>query len=553
MTDSLNTVTQEKYDQAETLVIGLLRDAAPNLDLRRGTVLRDLLVRPAAAFYALEADRLAQAQATRSLQLMADSATPPAQADVDAILSNFAVEQRVGGKASGLVRITTAYNRAYTLDAGLVLSTLDGMQFGPGATYAAKPDADANDWRQLPLLPAADGVNYYFNLPVAALLAGADGQVPAGTAFTLSSSFSGFISATAAADFSGGADAETLDALIERLPTAISHRSLESRASIDAMLRSSDHGGFGDILQDVSVLGYGDEGQLRDKHNAQGVAMGGKADIYVRTFNRPTYVTLEKRGTLIAPNTYSIEISSADAPGFYAVRAVADAEASISPLLAFGSLPAIGSYDVTDVRSHDSLSLTRHDIDPANGVVETAFSALQKATLIVNEVAGSAAQDKWFKVQLYVAPRLADIQAYVDGHQVMNVKADYLVRCPPICLVGLRLRLIRRSGDELLDVEAMRTALADYINGKSFTAQLTESEIVAIMHQFDIVRVDMTTDPNTGFQMKGAVRDAGGTLHRLPGPRLDLRKIKDPAMLLTPDTTVFAIDPNDIHITVADE
>ena len=553
MTDSLNTITQEKFDQAESLVISLLRSAVPNLDLRRGTVLRDLLVRPAASFYALEADRLAEAQATRSLQLMSEAGTEPTAEAVNAILSNFMVDQRVGSKATGLVRVLVSNNQTYTLSAGLTLTTLDGIAFGISTTYTAKPNPDSGDWRQLPVLAAEDGVNYYFNLPVQAVEPGVDGQVEAGTAFTLSTSFAGFVSATASAQFSGGADAETLDELIERLPAAISHRSLESRASIDAILRSADHGGFGDVLQAVSVVGYGDAAQLRDKHNAQGVAMGGKVDIYARSFNQPAYVTLEKRGTLISPNTYSIEISADDAPGFYAVRAVADAEAEISPSLEFGALPAIGSYDVADVRAHTNLALTRHDLDPANGLIESAFTTLQTATLIVNDVAGADAEYRQFKVQLYVAPQLADIQAYVDDPSVMNVKADYLVRCPVICLVGLRVQVVRHPGDELVDVEGMRAALANYINGRSFVAQLTESEIVAVLHQFDILRVNMGPEPSRGFQMSGVLRDAAGNVHQLSGPRLDLRKVVAPQYLLTADTIVFAIDPNDIYITVSDE
>lgn len=125
MTESLLTVTQEKFDQAEAMVVSLLRDAMPNLDLRRGTVLRDLLVRPAATFYALEADRLAKAQATRSLETMATAPELATAEDVNAVLSNFAVTQRVGSKARGLARLSVAYSRAYTIDSGTVLATLD--------------------------------------------------------------------------------------------------------------------------------------------------------------------------------------------------------------------------------------------------------------------------------------------------------------------------------------------------------------------------------------------------------------------------------------------
>jgi hypothetical protein len=552
-TESLNNITQDAFDQAEAVAISLLRSAMPNVDLRRGTVLRDLLVRPAASFYALESDRSDYLQLLRSLELMAASPDDVTADDVNAILGNFSITQRVGTKAYGIAMIKVSYDRTYVVPTSLRFRTLEGYEYQPQQDYTISSTADTTDTSNIQLQASNDGASYYFLLPVIATTAGAIYQIDASTALDVVGALDGFIQGEAYGDFTGGTDPETINDVITRLPTAISHRSLESRTSIEAILRSPEHGNFDTVLEAVSVQGYGDAAQLRDKHNAFGVAMGGKVDLYVRTFFRPTTVILQKTGTLVAPNTYQIDISATEAPGYYGVRAVTDSEDTVAPALAFSALPTLGSYDVTDTRSYTSIQATAHDIDTDNAMIETAYTTLQTGTILVNDVADADAATKLFKVELYVAPQLTDIQAYVDDDAVKNVKADYLVRCPLICVTSVRARVVKKSGSGALSADAMTQSVADYINSRSFKTKLTASEIVAVLHEYDIQRVDMSDDPNTGFQMQCYVRDAAGAVHTLPGPDLDLRSVADASVLLTADTCVFGADPADIYITIANE
>lgn len=551
--ESLTSVTQEAYNQAEALVINLVRSAYPNIDLRRGTVLRDLLIRPAASFYAMESARYDHLQSMRSLQLMAANPDNVTADDVNAILANFSVTQRVGTKAYGTLLVRVAYARTYSITTDLQFTTLDGHAYAPEQAYLISADPDVTDARQLELHTSEDGASYFFLLPVTAVLEGAQYQIDEGTALDVDGVLDGFISCEAADSFTGGTDPETLQGVIDRLPVAISHRGLESRTSIEALLRDPDGGNFGSVLQAISVQGYGDTAQLRDKHNLFGVAVGGRVDIYARTFFQPAIVTLEKRGTLISPNTYSISIDQTEAPGFYAVKTVTDAENTLSPALVFGVLPSIGSYDVTDVRSNVNVATTFHDFDAANAVVETAYTVWQTATLVVNDVGAADSATKLFKVQLYVAPQLQAMQTYVDSSTVRNVKADYVVRCPLIVLTGVRACVTPKSRVSALDVSAMQSAVADYINGRSFVDKLTASEIISVLHGFQIQRVDLSNDPNTGFEISSCVRDASGAIHRLRGRDINLLQIDLPSVLLTPNTCVFGAEPNDINIAVADE
>ena len=444
--------------------------------------------------------------------------------------------------------IKVQYDRTYYVPANFILEASGGVQYKVEQAYTASSTVDvADDHLQLDG-PQVDE-SYYFLLPVVAVNNGTEGIIDAGTALDALSSFDGYIAAEAYGTFTGGVDAETVDDVITRLPAAISHRSLESRKSIEAILRSPEGGNFDAQLQAVSVRGYGDADQLRDKHNAHGVAMGGKADLYVRTFGRPTTVVLQKTGTLIAPNTYQITIGVDDAPGFYAVRAVTDANDIVSPTLDFRTLPALGSYPILDTRGMSGTQATIHDIDESNGLIETAFTVYQTSVLTVTNVITGTADTHEFRVELYVAPDLAAIQTYVDRDDVRNLKADYLVRCPLLCLVGLRATVVPEQG-ATLDVPAMQQALADYINSRNFEATLTESELLGVLHQFQIARVNTSDDQIVGFSLQGIIRDASGALHTLQGHALDIANIADPAVLLTPQTCVFAAHADDIYITV---
>jgi hypothetical protein len=216
-----------------------------------------------------------------------------------------------------------------------------------------------------------------------------------------------------------------------------------------------------------------------------------------------------------------------------------------------GLSSASGSYDFVESRTSTAAQLIPHDIDPNNLMIETAYTIYQTATVLVSGVDDTLPTHS-FKVELYSAPRLADIQAYVDGPDVHNLKADYLVRCPLICFVSLRADVIVRQGSTAT-VEQIRDAVCAYVNSRSFIAQLTESELLSVIHQFDIQRVETTHDPIAGFWLSGTVRAADGSLAKLQGHSLNIRRVEDGKLLLVPETCVFAADPRDVTIQLRTE
>jgi hypothetical protein len=541
MSIELTDITQEQYDTAEAVLVSLLRAAYPSLDLRRGTVLRDLLLRPAATTVARDEALMEELRQKQSLVALAESGSTVSPDDVNAILSNFNMERYGGAYAAGQVKVHVAQDRAYTLGAESGFTSLAGAQYLTLATVTVRSTPDTLAGEQQ-LHQSEDGTYFYFFVEVRAALPGAAYTLQAGDALDTSSSLYGFVTASAYSDFTAGFDDETIQEAITRIPAALSQRALESRTSIEAKLRDQ-FGGASFRIQELAVQGYGDPAQLRDKHNPMGFAVGSRVDIYAKTFTEPVRHVLQKTGTRIAPNTYQINLMPSEAPGFYAIRSVSEIELSVAPAVGFGELPTHGSYAFEDVRTPYGVQDTFHDIDAAV-TAEIAFSNWQQATIVVTGVPHSEASRE-FKVEAYVAPGLADIQAYIDSTPVRNLEADYIVRCPLICLVEMEARVYYDRAHPL-DVAQMQRHLANLVNSRPFGHILTRSELVNQMLSDGATRVDLGV--TTGMKLRGYLRDGKGVLHRLETDALDIKLIEDASALLVPDTVVYGVELDNIVI-----
>ena len=536
---TLTDITQAEYNTAEATVIDLLRAAYPSLDLRRGTVLRDLLLRVGAQITARDANLLAELQGKQSLITLAENEATADPDDVNALLANFNMTRFTGNQAAGTVRVRVDSDRVYTVPESFSFTTTEGAEYQTLTTVTVRSAPDTGD---LQLYTANDGSYFYFVVNVIATLPGAVYALDAGVVLNPTSSLYGFVSAETYSTFTSGTDDESITEAITRLPAAISYRALESRTAIDSKLKDAFSGGAYNI-EEVSVQGYGDSAQLRDKHNPMGFAVGSRVDVYVKTFTRPNRVLLQKTGTLISTGTYQIDVTAADAPGFYAIRSVTDIEQTTAPAVGFGELPTLGSYAFSEARSESGVSDTFHDIDK-DVTAEIAFSKWQKSAVVVTGVPASDATRE-FKMELYTAPGLADIQDYVDNSLVRNLEADYVVRCPLICLVEMQ-AIIYYAAAFPIDLDVMKTNLANLINTLPFGHVLTRSELTNQMISDGATRVDLSSV--TGMELKGHVIDGNAARQTMVGDALDVRLIEDTSALLVPETVVFGAEADKLVI-----
>lgn len=540
----LQNVTQEQFDAAESVLVALIRSAYPSLDLRKGTVIRDLLIRPAASVYALDTDRWTYLQNKMSLMTVTNNVDYTAS-DIDAILANFGMIRDKGSLSGGQVKVVVDTDRTYSLATGFSFTTIDGLTYVTTKAYTIKsnPDLSAGETQ---LQQAVDG-SYFFIVDVLSTAVGVAYNILQGVALDLVSTLYGFVSAAAYTDFTGGTDGESLTQAITRLPAAISYRALDSRTSIGAKLNTHTLGA-GYPLYSLKVQGFGDIAQLRDKHNPMGFGVGSRVDVYPKTFIDPSVITLQKTGTLIGPNAYQFTLTQAECYGLYAIRSVSEVEASFSVDQSFASIAVLGSYAFVDGRQAEGIANTSHDIDPDNAVIESAGTCYQKSIVTVTGVPFTDATHE-FKVELYVCPGVKDLQDYVDSDGVKNVEADYLIRAPFMCMVGLKVKAYYLLTNPV-DIDVMRQDLVTYINNNMYKNVLTRSELTGLMLNAGMSRVDMTS---TGMILQGSIRDAAGNIRTLSGDVLDVRTIEDQYSLLTSDTIVYATELPRIYIEAIGE
>ena len=546
---NLPDIDQAAFDTAQAEIVQLLREYAAGLDIRRGTTLRDLLVRPASQFHARDTEQLNALRQTYSLAQMAANPSAADPTVANGLLGNLAYFPGTGAAATGYVAFYLSAAKDIYVPTGYVVQDAALHKYQTTAGLTARTGSVTDPASEVKISPITSSLGaYFFVVPMTAQAVGPDSNaVTAAALQPVSSPLPGVTNIGVYASFTGGVAAETIPQSMQALPAALSHRAFESEGSMTAVLGDQFTG-----VQAVSAVGYANAAQLRDKHNLMGVAAGSKVDIYVRDYSTPTTIMLNKTGSKVSNGIYQFDILAADAPGFLRIR-------TILPVGTFADgttgVPTPGmSSTFTLVRDGSGLTDTFHEIDPANAAVEAAFSVWQKGTVTVTNVpaliVGGAAtypDTLPFTVEVYVPPQLAAMQAVVDGDTRRNQEADQIVRGAIPCLVSLRATVYRLQS-AVVDYVAMANSLAAYINGKNFDDPLTLSQLSSVFHSYPIVRVDLDDTSTAGVQVLGSIQAPDGTMISLSGDRLDVELVKRADLLVTPDTTVFAADIRDIFL-----
>lgn len=534
---TLKDVTTADYNTYEAELIQLLNEQFPTLDVRKGTVLRELLVKPAAQVYALDGKRFEELKRQFSLLTMSQHPEDVDLNILDGILSNFNVSRNSGTYATGKILVKVAYSIEYVISSNETFSTSDSNIFRPAKEYKVKlNDADIDNDTNIKLYTSADGTYYYFILDAISDMPGSKYNIVQGTAINSTSGFYGFVTAEAYSSFTGGIDEETIETLIQRIPYAIANRSLESRLSIASILMDKFS-----YVRDINAIGMGEAEQLRSKHNVLGIDVGGRVDIYARTFSIPSIITIIKAGTRIAPSTYNIELTEEEFSGCYMIRSITNTEVGTNTL---------GSYAFVDNRGSNSYLRSFHDFSSNNLVVETAYTKYQNSTVTVYDVVGNSSDTHIFKLEVYTAPNITELQNYVDQDDVKNLFGDIVVRGSLMCLVSLKAYISQKYDSSTIDVEAMRSDIVEFINNIKFNTVLSKSQISSIMHKYPISSVDISYGRQKGMELAGRIRAADGTILTITGDNLNIDTIKNASKLVTSETCIYAADPRDIYLTI---
>lgn len=244
---------QQDIVEAELLAKQILEANFPDMDLREGTGVRDLLLRPASFLLALCKKGFDYHFDQNTLANITD--TSPTEL-VDSLLGNLFLTRNLGTQAKINVRLYFARQKAITLTTSTSFSTDGVLLFFPeeSSTYAASAmlfDSFQNE--------------YYLDVDLLASEKGANYNLSSGSLLYFSNFDPYFLHGEINYLSQSSISPETNTQFISRAQTSISTRNLINKPSIDNVLRQKFN-----FLNRVVTIGAGDAEIFRDQVEVTG-------------------------------------------------------------------------------------------------------------------------------------------------------------------------------------------------------------------------------------------------------------------------------------------
>ena len=463
---SISDLNTSDVQQAETLLIQFLQDEYPSLDLSRGRVLRDLLIRPAALFHALNDGNMDRLRRSMSIQQIASDPTLANDDIVDGVLSNLLIERDDGAAAAGQIRVIVNSLVTTPVDSGATF-TSDGLLFNATRAFVGVVDASnvVGGGSRL-ITERADG-NYEFLVDVQAVETGTEYNVAVGTRFTVNPGIPNLIDLQAASDFSGGRVTEDNATLVNKVQDGLSPRVLAGRAHIETLIQENYEN-----VDDLSIIGFGDVEMRRDSHNLFSVSNGGKVDIYTRTATAPekSFTTVTCTMADSVNKILSVTLDRDAAAGLYDVLAVY--RSNQEPFTASdASEPSLidGLTIVTKTFTTNTTSTDGSFVPDIFNAEEAAFTRYRQLVLTFKDPASTLSNGETASYKLYLLkmPDIAAIQDFVNDRSRRSPATDYLVKAPipAMCTIGIKVAA-RVIGE--VDTNAIKAAVVSRVNALGF-------------------------------------------------------------------------------------
>lgn len=533
-----DSLVVENLDILKAYLEAAMEDQNP--DLTKGTVLYDLLLRPAAIMHSLNESNIYKQRASNSLQ---EIAILPGMADdrqVDALLSNYRIERREGKLASGQVNIFISTNVVTAIPSGSIF-VVGNLRFLTQESFVGVPSQELVSTTTDRLIRQVNASVFVFTIDVIAEREGSSYQLNQNDDMVLQTPSSNYIISRAAQDFTTGANMETNDDLVDRLEVSLADRTPANRTNTASLLMEN----FPDI-QHTSIIGFGQTEMRRDQINMFRTSYGGKSDVYVQTEPRPQTVQVIKQAVLVDKNRgrWQMYFDREEFAGVYklvsilrqdqdSVDGTLAIESEVREIDASPSSEAPDSY-IPDIEDYSQGAFSRYQtmtvefIDPYEDTTELVAMQATK-DYVVN----------WTK--------MADIAAMQDDvmskYDLTNHRYDDLVRAAIPVLMSVTVGIRLRAG-ETINEQGVKQAIADRINMLSFRNRLSSSYIVDAVHDMMgnksslVMPVDMI-----GELISPA--DGSSQIYR---SATELYIPEDDQLSISKRTVMFFIAPSDVDI-----
>lgn len=290
--------TEQIFIKSQQSLINLLQDYSDELDTRKGSAIRQLLIRPYAYLYSKVNTFISNWIHQTSLNTLSQSLQTN-NSVADDIASNYFVYRKTGIQAKGT--LTLNCSQAQIRVPKGTLFEVDGYNFITQKTCIAtvSPLADSQQINYTKMYRIQN--KYKTNIPIVAQDIEYV-EIPQGVQCSSLSYIAGVQSAVVTSPITGGAQAQTDASMIQRCKQRCGV-STGTLAAVRLKLSQLSIPVLGS-----NVIGSNQAGSFRSRYNNIGIPSGNSVDIFVKTNNQPAIKTiqLEQTDILLQNQKYTL-------------------------------------------------------------------------------------------------------------------------------------------------------------------------------------------------------------------------------------------------------
>ena len=434
---------QDKYDEYLALVEAYYKEFDPTADVSKGSVVHELVIRPAAYLFARNAEDLEGLMTQYSLPLLAENPNPDEQM-AENLAANFRITRRAGIPGSGYVAIYSDSTDDLYVSAGTVMHA-GGVELVVPVSYIGVEELDDREntdtlkYREFSRMSDSE---WAFTIEVVTA-DNTDVIIPAGTPVVFEAPNPRISRSEISSAVAGGSGEESITHLVERVATGVTAKIPSGRAHIKALL---EYSGLHAI--DVVVKGMGDPEMLRDRNNPLGISVGGRVDVWCRFREAPVTMQAPITATKGPDGLWRAFIDKGVAPGWYDITTISHPDnpgviTNSSEIdVFFGASSEIGGPEVFDGMS-------------------ARYSQYQTAN-IAFEYPGVQGPTELFQASFRVQPEITEAQELLNSADIDNPQQDNLVKGVVPADVGITVGFVNSGPD--VETDEVAATLASYIN-----------------------------------------------------------------------------------------
>lgn len=468
MADTLYTVlegiqvSREDILEAETFARQYLRALFPDLDLREGVALNDLVIRPFATLTAMLNKGLNYYFSTNSISGITDDS--PTEL-VDKLMSNFFLTRLPGSSAVVRTRLFfLTNNRDIFISQNSTFSIDNVVMFKPAVDLLISGSELTYD---------ADREEYFYDVDLISTSQDSAANIEGGDFIYHSSVDPYFIQASVLFLVQKAISVETNTEFLERAKTAVSTRNLINTRSIDSQIKETFN-----FISQVIPVGFGDAEMKRDivlvqnpyvSGAQQQLHIGGKVDVYV---NSATTSEIKQFTTDENCEIYIPAESGLVSRVIYDLRRATLEEQTAEGLT--DTLPADAAM-VVEVGTGEDLNT----FIPLSDYVDTGLSMRQCIKISFPNVVDNQVKDVSFKIWRFTD--IASVQAFLDDSINRVICADYLARSLDNLVVDINIKKIENALLSDAEIAAAQASLQTYFDNMNAGQTLINANLVEVL------------------------------------------------------------------------